>query len=142
MDARYTTKNIIIFMIIFTANQLINKKIGACHAHKNILQARIFAAYYTHGTGQQLKAIFEKLEQNPQILELAATAILKVETNNTGRLGISVESIFRISLLKQMLAFTYNDLSYYLADSFCYRRFSRIKRQALCFKLTILCRFD
>jgi IS5 family transposase len=96
---------------------------------KHIPQASIFEFYSKHENGQQLKAISMNLDENPHILEFVAGELLNNETKNTGREGLSVESIIRISLLKQMMGLTYNELSFYLADSLSYRSFTRIENE-------------
>jgi IS5 family transposase len=96
---------------------------------KHILQRSIFEFYCEHESGQQLKAISAKLDEHPKILDLASEALISPETKSTGRCGLSVESIVRVALLKQMMGLTYNDLSFYLADSHSYRSFSRVENE-------------
>lgn len=93
---------------------------------KHIPQMSIFDFYCEHETGQQLKAISAKLDTYPEILDLAADTLIDPKTKATGRNGLSVDSIVRATLLKQMMGLTYDELSFYLADSLSYRTFSRI----------------
>ena len=89
-------------------------------------QASIFEFYGQHETGQQLKIISSILDANPAIIEVASVVLVKTNTNGTGRNGLSVDSIVRAGLLKQMMGLTYDELSFYLQDSVSYSTFARI----------------
>ena len=84
---------------------------------KHISPMSISEFYCEHETGQQLKAISAKLDSYPEILDLAADALIDPKTKPTGRHGLSVDAIVRASILKQMMGLTYDELSFYLADS-------------------------
>jgi hypothetical protein len=71
---------------------------------KYILQRSIFEFYCEHESGQQLKAISAKLDEHPTILDLASEALISPGTKSTGRCGLSVDSIVRAALLKQLWA--------------------------------------
>ena len=83
-------------------------------------QASIFEFYGEHETGQQLKIISSILDANPTIIDAASTVLIKPNTNETGRNGLTVDSIVRAGLLKQMMGLTYDELSFYLEDSLSY----------------------
>ncbi len=89
-------------------------------------QASIFEFYGEHETGRQLKKISDMLDDNPGILDIAAKAIIDFTKKNTGRNGLTVDSILRVALLKQMMGLTYNELSFYLQDSISYSSFARV----------------
>lgn len=89
-------------------------------------QASIFEFYGEHETGQQLKIISAILDANPTIINVASAVLIKPNTKETGRNGLTVESIVRAGLLKQMMGLTYEELSFYLQDSVSYSTFSRI----------------
>jgi IS5 family transposase len=91
-----------------------------------IPQASIFEFYGAHETGQHLKAISSRLDAHPEILELAGAELIGDTTKATGRRGMSVDSIIRAALLKQMMGLSYDELSFYLADSFSYSSFARL----------------
>lgn len=93
---------------------------------KHISPMSISEFYCEHETGQQLKAISAKLDAYPEILDLAADALIDPKTKPTGRHGLSVDAIVRATMLKQMMGLTYYELSFYLADSLSYRSFARI----------------
>lgn len=92
---------------------------------KHIPQMSIFNFYCEHETGQQLKSISAQLDSCPKILELAADALIDPAIKATGRNGLSVDSIVRATLLKQMMGLSYDELSFYLSDSLSYRTFAR-----------------
>ena len=89
-------------------------------------QASIFEFYGEHETGQQLKIISSILDANPTIIDAASTVLIKPNTNETGRNGLTVDSIVRAGLLKQMMGLTYDELSFYLEDSLSYCTFARV----------------
>ena len=89
-------------------------------------QASIFEFYGEHETGQQLKIISAILDANPTIINVASAVLIKPNTKETGRNGLTVESIVRAGLLKQMMGLTYEELSFYLQDSVSYSTFARI----------------
>lgn len=91
-----------------------------------IPQVSIFEFYGAHETGQHLKAISARLDANPEILELAGAELIGNTTSATGRKGMSVDSILRAALLKQMMGLSYDELSFYLTDSFSYSSFARL----------------
>lgn len=53
--------------------------------------------------------------------------LIRTNIQLTGRNGLSVDSIVRAALLKQMMGLSYDELSFYLADSLSYRSFARIE---------------
>jgi IS5 family transposase len=90
-------------------------------------QTSIFEFYGEHETGQQLKIISSILDQNPAIVAIAAKVILTADTKETGRNGLTVDTIVRAGLLKQMMGLTYDELSFYLQDSVSYTTFARVE---------------
>jgi hypothetical protein len=55
----------------------------------------IFEFYGEHETGQQLKIISAKLDDCPEIIDIAAKVLIDPKTKDTGRNGLSVDSIVR-----------------------------------------------
>ena len=86
----------------------------------------IFEFYAEHETSRQLKKLSNILDNNPAILDIATKAIIDFNKKNTGRKGMTVDSILRAALLKQMMGLTYDELSFYLQDSLSYNSFARI----------------
>jgi IS5 family transposase len=89
-------------------------------------QTSIFESYGEHETGRQLKIISDILDANSSIIDIAAKVIVNPKTEETGRNGLTVETIIRAGLLKQMMGLTYDELSFYLQDSISYFTFSRL----------------
>lgn len=92
-------------------------------------QNSIFEIYGEHETGQQLKLMSQILDSNPIILDIAAKCLIDDNKKEIGRNGLTVESIVRAALLKQMMGLTYEELSFYLQDSTSYNSFARIQGQ-------------
>ena len=89
-------------------------------------QISIFELYAEHETGRQLKKLSNILDENPAILDIATKAIIDFSKKDTGRKGLTVDSILRAALLKQMMGLTYDELSFYLQDSLSYSSFARV----------------
>ena len=90
-------------------------------------QASIFDSYSEHEFGKQLRRLSEILDAHASmILPLIEGDLLDQSTRQVGRCGLSVESVFRCLLLKQMLQISYDDLAFHLSDSMSYQTFARI----------------
>lgn len=124
-------KNPGVFVIISIGKHLINNKNpGVKMRQSRIPQISIFEYYAAHETGQQLKAISARLDAHPEILELAAQDLVSARVKATGRKGLSVDSIVRAALLKQMMGLSYQELTFYVTDSFSYSSFARLQAEA------------
>lgn len=91
-------------------------------------QASIFDFYAEHELGQQFKQLSELLDEYPRILTWVSKDFDKANVASTGACGLSLESIFRCLLLKQITGLSYNKLAFHLSDSPTYRAFVRLKR--------------
>jgi len=60
------------------------------------------------------------------VLPLIKNDLIDKSVNNVGRSGLSVESVFRCMVLKQMLQVSYDELAFHLSDSMSYRTFTRL----------------
>lgn len=89
-------------------------------------QASIFEFYGEHETGQQLRVMSQILDDNPAILDIAGRCLIDDTKEETGRNGLTVDSVVRAGLLKQMMGLSYRELSFYLQDSFSYSSFARV----------------
>jgi len=90
-------------------------------------QTSIFEFYSEHEFGTQLKNLSRLLDKHEEIwLPLIENDLIDKSVKNVGRSGISVESVFRCMLLKQMLQLSYDKLAFYLSDSMSYRAFARL----------------
>ncbi len=84
---------------------------------KHTVQRSIFDQYAEHEIGQELKAMSEWLEQHAEVLDWAAADISPQSVANTGRPGLTVESIVRCALLKPYRQLSYKELAFCLLDS-------------------------
>ncbi len=80
-------------------------------------QASIFDFYAAHELGDQLKTLSDILDNEPGILALVDKDLRAPNTASTGACGLSVESIFRCLLLKQITGVSYEMLAFHLCDS-------------------------
>ena len=92
-------------------------------------QRSIFDYYSPHPIGQQLRGLSDLLDSHPSLLELIEKDVRMAETGRTGARGLSVESVFRCLLLKQILQVSYEKLSFHLSDSATYRTFARLSAE-------------
>jgi IS5 family transposase len=90
-------------------------------------QGSIFDFYCKHEQGKQLESLSDLLDKQPHILLLIEQDFDKKDVARTGACGLSVESIFRCLLLKQILKVSYRKLAFHLCDSPTYRSFARLK---------------
>jgi len=90
-------------------------------------QASIFDFYAPHEHAQQLRKLSELLDEHPIILTLINRDFDRKELANTGACGLSLESILRCLLLKQILRVSYRQLAFHLSDSPSYRAFARLR---------------
>lgn len=89
-------------------------------------QISIFEKYSEHEFGLRLKALSDILDAHPEILSLVAGDLIDKSASQVGRIGLSVESVFRCLLLKQQLQLNYETLAFHLSDSTTYRTFARL----------------
>ncbi len=67
------------------------------------VQMSIFVLYSQHEFGTHLQNLSDLLDEHLEILPLLENDLIDEDCNEVGRIGQSVESIFRYMLLKQML---------------------------------------
>jgi len=89
-------------------------------------QTSIFDLYSKHERSEFFEALSDLLDAHPQVLRLIERDLFTKGARDTGRKGLSVESIFRCMLLKQITRVDYRELSFLLADSQTYRTFARL----------------
>ena len=90
-------------------------------------QCSIFDFYCEHELGKQLEELSDVLDQHPGILSLVERDFDNTQRARTGAYGLSLESIFRCLLLKQILRVSYRKLAFHLGDSPTYRSFARLR---------------
>lgn len=101
------------------------------------VQTSIFDCYAQHERSRFLQELSYHLDGFPQIHSLIETDLLMKGAKETGRKGLSVESIFRCMLLKQITRASYEQLSFLLADSPSYRSFARLDKNCFPSKSTL-----
>ena len=89
-------------------------------------QISIFHFYAPHALGDQLSILSDLLDDHPLILDCIERDFRVPDTADTGANGLSVDSVFRCLLLKQILKVSYERLSSHLSDSPTYRTFARL----------------
>lgn len=100
-------------------------------------QMSLFDFYSQHQHSEFFESLSALLEAHPEICQLVEGDLLDKEAKSTGCKGLSVESIFRCMLLKQITGVSYAQLSFLLADSHTYRSFARLDRHCLPSKSTL-----
>lgn len=102
-------------------------------------QTSLFDVYARHKFSDFLNALSDLLDAHPEILTLLEADLRADSARATGRKGLSVESIFRCMLLKQITGVSYEMLAFHLADSSSYRSFARLERDWRPGKSTLSC---
>jgi len=100
-------------------------------------QTSLFDFYAPHERSIFLRDLSDRLDQHPELYRIVESDVLRQSGKNTGRRGLSVESIFRCMLLKQIFRISYAQLSFQLTDSPTYRSFSRLDRHCFPSKSTL-----
>lgn len=95
---------------------------------KRTHQMSIYETFAKHEIGQELKAISGWLDRHVDVLDWAEKDIRRTGIKDTGRSGMSIESILRCGLLKQHQQWTYEELAFHLADSATSASFARLPR--------------
>lgn len=93
---------------------------------KHTVQRSIFERYAQHEIGLELKSMSEWLDHNMQVLDWVAADINPCQVEDTGRKGLSVESVLRCAILKQFRQLSYEDLVFCLIDSASCQTFARL----------------
>jgi len=91
-----------------------------------IAQRSIFESYSEHDIGVELKRLASLLDDHQEILNVIARDLINESSKPTGRAGLSVESVFRCLILKQLFGFSYEQLAFHLSDSMSFRTFARL----------------
>lgn len=89
-------------------------------------QASIFDLYAQHELGRELEEISVTLDQLPELVQFITADLCKESTKETGRHGMSAESVLRCALLKQHRQLSYQVLAFHLEDSASFRCFARL----------------
>jgi transposase, IS5 family len=90
------------------------------------VQATIFEVFARHEIGCELKAISQWLDGQRGLVSLVAGDLRRHGVRETGRRGLSAESVLRCALLKQQRQLSYEELAFHLEDSASFRAFARL----------------
>jgi transposase, IS5 family len=90
------------------------------------VQASIFDLFAGHEIGRELKAMSQWLDEHSAVIGLVANDLRRHGIKETGRLGLSAESVLRCGLLKQHRQLSYEELAFHLEDSASFRAFARL----------------
>lgn len=93
---------------------------------KRTVQSSIFERYAEHDIGRELNAMSTWLDQNKEVLDRVAADLNPHDVADTGRPGLTVESVLRCALLKQYRQMTYAELEFCLLDSVSCQAFARL----------------
>jgi IS5 family transposase len=66
------------------------------------------------------------LDEHRELIGLAAEDLRRHGVKETGRQGLSAESVLRCGLLKQHRQLSYEELAFHLEDSASFRAFARL----------------
>ena len=93
---------------------------------KRNTQYRPDLPYRDHPIHHELCSLSQWLEAHPQFVDWVFSDLQNQSTHDTGREALSAESILRIAFLRQRFQFTFEYLSFVLADSPLFRAFCRL----------------
>lgn len=89
-------------------------------------QMSIFDRFSNHDIGKELKAMSERLDRHREMLEWVALDLHRNDVYDTGRQGLSAESVLRCALLKQYRQLSYQELAFHVSDSASFQAFARL----------------
>jgi len=89
-------------------------------------QVSIFDSFSNHDIGKELKAMSDRLDAHPELLEWVALDLHRNDVYDTGRQGLPAESVLRCALLKQYRQLSYQELAFHVSDSASFQAFARL----------------
>ena len=93
---------------------------------KRTAQMSILDLFEEHEIGKELAGMSRLLDDHVEVLDWVAEDLRGKAVKETGRSGMTVESVVRCAILKQYRQLTYKELSFHLSDSMSFRAFSRL----------------
>ena len=90
------------------------------------VQASLFDLFAGHEIGRELKAMSQWLDEDRELIGPVAEDLRRHGVKETGRQGLSAESVLRRGLLKQHRQLSYEELAFHLEDSASFRAFARL----------------
>ncbi len=90
-------------------------------------QLPFLPAPIAHPHAEELEAISRVLDANPDMAQAVTQDLVQgLKKPQTGARGLSGDQVLRMLIIKQMNGFSYDELSFHLADSLSYRGFCRL----------------
>ena len=89
-------------------------------------QRSIFEVLGKNPGPKELELMSLVLDANPEILDLAFADVTGGRRTDTGRTGMTADQVLRCAVLKQLRELTYEELEFWLADSYSLRSFARL----------------
>jgi transposase, IS5 family len=90
-------------------------------------QLPLVPAFHAHVRSRELEAMSQILDAHPEAARWVLGDLIGHQVSSRhGREGMSGEQVLRVILVKQLGGFSYDELSFHLADSASYRAFCRI----------------
>jgi IS5 family transposase len=89
-------------------------------------QMPLMQPFISHEHGRELETMSATLDKVPEVLKLLDQDLTRGCKRDVGRPGMSAEQVLRALVVKQMNGYSYEELSFHLADSISYRTFCRI----------------
>ena len=93
---------------------------------KRTIQASLFDLFSDHQIGRELSGMSDWLDIHTDLFVLVAADLGGEGRKDTGRQGLSAESVLRCGLLKQYRQLSYEELAFHLEDSASFRAFARL----------------
>ena len=93
---------------------------------KRTIQASLFDLFSDHQIGRELSGMSDWLDRHADLFVLVAADLGSDGRKDTGRQGLSAESVLRCGLLKQYRQLSYEELAFHLEDSASFRAFARL----------------
>jgi IS5 family transposase len=90
------------------------------------IQASLFDVFAGHEIGRQLKTTSLWIDAHPELVVWVAEDLRRRGAKDTGRQGLTAESVLRCALLKQHRQLSYEELAFHLEDSASFRAFARL----------------
>jgi IS5 family transposase len=90
---------------------------------------KVSKVFAKHEIGQELEGMSQWLDSHPEVIEWAAEDLGSKELKQTGRHGMSVETVLRAGIYQQYWQVSYKKLSFHLADSLSCRAFVRLDEE-------------
>lgn len=90
-------------------------------------QCSLDLVHLPHEIHDILSGVSRWLDAHPEFVDWVYDDLRTTATQDTGRTGLSAESVLRIAFLRQFLQFDYDYLAFVLMDSMVFRQFCRLE---------------